>query len=168
LDKEGGKSMKNCKIAAIIALLFMLSGVFFNTKAFDQSITAHADYELELIDEGDDTKDDENSYSNGIIEFETIEIDQDNNSENYNHSEAVVRSYNPVSSFVICLLIGLVVAFIVVSIMKSSMKSVHKKQGAADYKKQNGFKLDVKTDNFLGKRVEKTPVMRTENTGSQK
>ena len=102
------------------------------------------------------------------IEIETIDINPNSSADSYNYSGSTVRSYNPVSAFIICLLIGLISAFIVVSIMKSSMKSVYKKQGATDYRKQNGFKLDVKTDNFLGKRVEKSPIMRVDNSSSQK
>ncbi|MBR5683675.1 MAG: hypothetical protein IKW96_10480 [Ruminococcus sp.] len=160
--------MKKRRIAAVIASLFMFSVVFFSTKSFDRSMTARADYEFELIDDENSSESNEYSYDNDVIEFETIEIDQNSSSDSYTASETAVRSYNPVSAFIICLMIGLAAAFIAVSIMKSSMKSVHKKQGASDYRKQNGFKLDVKTDNFLGKRVEKTPVMRAENTGSQK
>ena len=52
------------------------------------------------------------------------------------------------------------------------MKSVHKKAGATDYRKQDGFKLSVKTDDHLGTKVEKSPIARatapTQNNISKK
>ena len=157
------------KTIAVLSAFLVFSAVFFNIKVFDRSIAAHADYEFDFVDENTEIASDidEYSYDSDIIEFNTIEPAQ-NSSADYSTSEAPMRSYNPVSAFVICLIIGLIAAFIAVSIMKSSMRSVHKKQGAADYRKENGFKLDVKTDNFLGKRVEKSPVMRVENPNSQR
>lgn len=162
--------MKNRKIIAVFAAVFIFSVAFFDTKTFDSCLTAHADYEFEFIDENTESASEnyEYSYDSDIIEFNTIEAGNNSSNEEYGSAEIPVRSYNPVSAFVICLVIGLIAAFIAVSIMKSSMRSVHKKQGAADYRKENGFKLDVKTDNFLGKRVEKSPVMRAETPPSQK
>lgn len=161
-----GVTVMRTRTIAVLSALFIFSAIFLNINAFDRNITAHADYEFEFIDENTESASDtdEYSYDSDIIEFNTIEPAQ--NSSNENYSGASVRSYNPVSAFVICLIIGLIAAFIAVSIMKSSMRSVHKKQGAADYRKENGFKLEVKTDNFLGKRVEKSPVMRVENPNS--
>ena len=159
--------MKLRKLITAFAALFVFSTVFFNFKN-KEIIVAHADYEFEFIDETENTSIDGNDYDIDIIEIETIDINPNNSADSYNYSGSTVRSYNPVSAFIICLLIGLISAFIVVSIMKSSMKSVYKKQGATDYRKQNGFKLDVKTDNFLGKRVEKSPIMRVDNSSSQK
>ena len=162
--------MKKRRTIAVFAALFIFSAVFFNAKPFDSRITAHADYEFEFIDENTESASENYTYSydSDIVEFNTIEAGNNSSNEEYASSEIPVRSYNPVSAFFICLMIGLIAAFIAVSIMKSSMKSVYKKQGAADYRKQNGFKLDVKTDNFLGKRVEKSPVMRAQNPPSQK
>lgn len=164
-----GVTVMKTRTIAVLSALFIFSSIFLNINNFDRSITVHADYEFEFIDENTESASDidEYSYDSDIIEFNTIEPAQ-NNTADYGTSEAPMRSYNPVSAFVICLIIGLIAAFIAVSIMKSSMRSVYKKQGAADYRKENGFKLEVKTDSFLGKRIEKSPVMRVENPNSQR
>ncbi len=162
--------MRLKKFISVFAALFVLSTGIFNIK-FEKTIVSRADYEFDIIDENEYTSIEDNDYDNDIIEFEPIDINEnssEDNEDSFNYSDTTVRSYNPFSAFIICLFIGLISAFIVVSIMKSSMKSVYKKQGASDYRKQNGFKLDVKADNFLGKRVEKSPIMRVDNSNSHK
>ena len=163
-----GVTVMRTRMIAVLSALFIFSAIFLNFKTFNRSITVHADYEFEFIGENTEnvSDTDEYFYDSDIIEFNTIEPEQNSGNENY--SAVSERTYNPVSAFVISLIIGLIAAFIAISIMKSSMRSVHKKQGAADYRKENSFKLDVKTDNFLGKRVEKSPVMRAENPDSQR
>ena len=66
------------------------------------------------------------------------------------------RSFNPVRNFIICLVIGLVIALIAVGSMKAKLKTVHRRNEASDYLKKDSMKLEVSTDNFLYKKVNKT------------
>lgn len=148
------------RIAASAAAFLLMFGVFaakVNYHAAQETIlTASADYEFEFVDEDDDTADIDD------IDIDDIEVDDitvDTGVENNDHSyRDTTRSHNPVMAFIISLIIGLVVALIAVSIMKSSMKSVHKKSGAADYRKENSFKLTKNLDTFMYKRVDKTAI----------
>ena len=156
-------------ISSLAAAVIILAPFFGKAGLSGFGTAAYADYTFEFIDEADNSEDADDSYAeNDIMEFSTnavVNIDEEDIGSSSNYA---VRSYNPFSAFMISLIIGLVCGLIGVSIMKSSMRSVHKKQGAADYRKENGFKLDVRTDSFLGKRVEKSPVMRAEAPSSQK
>ncbi len=62
---------------------------------------------------------------------------------------------NILSRLGLAILIGLFVAFIITSGWKSQLKSVYRQHGAADYKKDNSFKLSVKKDTFLYTKIEK-------------
>lgn len=134
--------------AATILLMFCAAGAFSESLPYaDMSLCATADYDFEFIDE-DDAEDIVNAYADEYDEEDTQE------------ERTAVRQFNPVRSFFISLIIGLLIGLVAVSIMKSSMKSVHKKAGATDYRKQDSFKLSVKTDEHLGTKVEKTPIAR--------
>ena len=135
-------------VAAIMLMFILAFSLSHDTCILFITNTASADYEFEFIDE-DDSEDsyDENSNDTNIV----YDIHEDKDIE---------RQFNPVRSFFISLIIGLLIGLIAVSIMKSSMKSVHKKSGATDYRKQDGFKLTVKTDDHLGTKVEKSPIAR--------
>ena len=158
------KMRKFAAITIVVTLLMFFIGfsaVLFSTHT---GMIAAADYEFEFIDEDGtteayayDTGDDESD----IIEFSTNENSYDDTV--YYGADVREKTFDPVKAFIISLVIGLVVAFIAVSIMKSNMKSVYKKQGASDYRKQNGFDLKVRSDIPLGSRVEKSPVMRVES-----
>lgn len=153
-------------VTAIVSLILLVMSFAAVTYSAQTRMVAAADYEFNFIDEEDASEDyDIGDYESGIIEFSTDE----NNYNSIVYQEANVRetSFNPIKAFIISLIIGLIVAFIAVSIMKSSMKSVYKKQGASDYRKQNSFELKVKTDTPLGSRIEKSPVMRVENTSQR-
>lgn len=161
--------MKIKKLVSVLAAVFVISVPFYgNSKFQSYDMTAYAVESFEFVDAEDYTDiSDDISPEIDIIEFSTNASSDINEEENGSYSAAAARSYNPFSAFFLSLIIGIIAALIAVSIMRSSMRSVHKKQGAADYRKENGFKLDVKTDNFLGKRVEKSPVMRAEAPNSQ-
>lgn len=60
-------------------------------------------------------------------------------------------------NIIVSLIIGLIVAGIAVGSMVSKLKTVRSKSGAADYEKQESFKLAEKKDTYLYKKVEKTP-----------
>ncbi|WP_303835849.1 hypothetical protein [Ruminococcus flavefaciens] len=147
--------------AASVLLMFCAAGSMGQkTPSLNIAMTASADYEFEFIDE-DDAEDILNDYAG---EYEASAGTQD---------ERVGASQpSPVQTFFISLIIGMLIGFVVVSIMRSSMKSVHKKAGATDYRKQDGFKLSVKTDDHLGTKVEKSPIARatapTQNNISKK
>ena len=156
----------NSVISAAAVLLLMLMSFAGVTYSAHTGMTAFADYEFEFIDEDDMTADNDTDGSESdLIEFSTSE--NDHNSISYQEADVRGASFDLIKAFIISLIIGLVVAFIAVSIMKSGMKSVYMKQGASEYKKDNGFKLDIKDDTLLGKRVEKSPVMRAENRPPQ-
>ena len=162
-------SLKRITASAVCVMAFL--DVFSVKSSFTagsaQMLTAYADeYDFDYVDEYDYEEEPDIDGSE-IDDIELDEIDSDADIS-VNENRGTKRKHNVISSFVVSLLIGLISALIAVSIMKSSMKSVRKKAGAADYRKENSFKLDVKTDNFLGKRVEKSPVMRAENPDSQR
>ena len=151
--------MKKIAASAAVLLLAILSFGINNRSVpmVNTSMTAAADYEFEFVDE-DDAEDAQEAYS-----------DEDYDYEDSSEGEwkTVERSYSPVRSFFISLVIGVVIALIAVSIMKSSMKSVRKKTGATEYRKQNSFNLSVKTDDHLGTKVEKSPIARAASAGPQ-
>lgn len=142
------------RFAAAAASMFLLFAVPMAAGSLNSvavGTTAFADYEFEYI--GDDIDD---------IDIDDIEYDDDDASYSSSYdSRSSDREYNPVKSFIICLIIGLVTAFIAVSMMKASMKSVHKQTGAANYRKDNSFKLRINDDTYLGVKTEKSPVART-------
>ena len=156
------KMRKFAAITIVVTLLMFFidfSAVLFSTHT---GMIAAADYEFEFIDEDDTTE----AYDTGDDESDIIEFSTNENSYDdtvYYGADVREKTLDPVKAFIISLVIGLVVAFIAVSIMKSNMKSVYKKQGASDYRKQNGFDLKVRSDIPLGSRVEKSPVMRVES-----
>jgi hypothetical protein len=125
-------------------------------------LIASADYDFEFIDEdeaddiiyGDLSEDD-------VLDHYSINDNEVISSQS--SGERSESSFNPVRSFIISLIIGLIVAFVAVSIMKSSMKSVHKKSGASDYRKENGVKLTVNFDRYLGEKTERSAAMRVNN-----
>ncbi len=151
----------NFKRIAASAAAFILIFSAFAAKASvhtkqDHILTAYADYEFEFVDEDDDIADIDDIV---IDDIDVDDITADTGIENDDHSyRDTTRSHNPVMAFIISLIIGLVVAFIAVSIMKSSMRSVHKKTGAADYRKENSFKLTKNLDTFMYKKVDKTAI----------
>ncbi|WP_295075333.1 hypothetical protein [Ruminococcus sp.] len=158
-------------ISAITVFITMiLLAISFNIVAFSAhtGMIAAADYEFEFIDEDDTTE--VYAYDTGDDESDIIEFSTNGNSYDdtvYYGADVREKTFDPVKAFIISLIIGLIVAFIAVSIMKSNMKSVYKKQGASDYRKQNGFDLKVKSDTPLGSRIEKSPVIRVENTSQR-
>ncbi len=62
--------------------------------------------------------------------------------------------------FLICLGIGIIAALFIVGMMISKLKTVHKKQNAADYQKNDSFRLEVSRDSYLYKEVKKTPLQK--------
>lgn len=146
------------KLAASAASLLLLFAVPVALGTASEKspigITAAADYDFEYIGDDDaasDWEDLDDAYNY---------VQDSHHSSSYD-DRAVERTYNPVRSFIICLIIGLVAGLIGVSIMRSSMKSVHKKTGAADYRKENGLKLRLNQDTYLGEKTERSPVART-------
>ncbi|WP_028520473.1 hypothetical protein [Ruminococcus flavefaciens] len=150
-------NLKKIAASAASALLLLAAPLAFSEQkiVLKPALTAYADYDFEFVDEDVDIDD---------IDIDSdydIEYDDDDVYYNSSHdSRSSDRAYNPVKSFIICLIIGLVVAFIAVSIMKSSMKSVRKQTGAADYRKENGIRLRVNDDTYLGVKTEKSPIAR--------
>ena len=138
--------MKLKKIAASIAagLLIMLPCADIGTSgsiSASNTVSAYAVYENEL-----DNYNDYDEYEND--EYSSTESD----SEAYSDSER-----NPLKSFIISLIIGIVIAAVSVGIMWSQMKTVRSQSGAANYEKKDTFKLRESTDTFLYKRLDKTP-----------
>lgn len=155
--------MKKIAASAVSVLLLLFTGFTISQRipSLDNSLKASADYEFEFVDE-DDAENIADAYA-----------DEYDDTDYYTQEERTAeRQFNPVRSFFISLIIGLLIGLIVVSVMKSSMKSVHKKSGATEYRKQDSFKLSVKTDEHLGTKVEKSPVARaavpTQNNISRK
>ena len=150
--------MKLKKIAAVAASLGMLFSVGAASErvfGYNVGLTASADYEFEFVDEEDDSGNTADAYEEADDGYAETE---DYSTSSY--AAKPVKTFNPVRSFFISLIIGLVAAFIVVSIMKSSMKSVHQKTGASDYRKENSIKLRVNTDSYLGEKRDQTPIAR--------
>lgn len=58
---------------------------------------------------------------------------------------------------VIAIIIGCIIAACIMGAWIGQCKSVHRKNGASDYKKKDSFKLLVKRDLFLYKKLEKMP-----------
>ena len=144
--------------ASIIVLFGMCSFARYDSGEKLVPVTAFADE----YDYNDDIDIDE-------IELDDIDIDEiDVNADiSEDGSRSGKREHSVVVSFFVSLIIGLVSALIAVSMMKSSMKSVRKKSGAADYRKENSFKLEKNTDTFMYKRVEKTAIPKTNQTNKQ-
>ena len=67
-------------------------------------------------------------------------------------------SQNSGKNILICIAIGIAIGGVITLISVSSMKSVHQEFSAAEYKKPDSLKLDVKTDNYLYNKIEKTPL----------
>ncbi|SHM24499.1 hypothetical protein [Ruminococcus flavefaciens] len=152
-------SLKRITASAVCVMAFW--GVFGVKSSFTagsaQMLTAYADeYDFDYVDEYDYEEEPDIDGSE-IDDIELDEIDSDADIS-VNENRGTKRKHNVISSFVVSLLIGLISALIAVSIMKSSMKSVRKKAGAADYRKENSFKLTKNTDTFMYKRVEKIAI----------
>lgn len=148
------------KIAASAASIIVLLGICginrYDNQINNHILTVYADeYDFDYIDEYDYDEDIED------IELDDIASDEIEVNSDLSYNERSQREHNVVFTFFVCLIIGLVSALIAVSVMKSSMKSVHKKKGAADYRKKDSFKLEKNTDTFLYKRVEKTAIPKT-------
>lgn len=157
--------------ASAVSICIMFSVVFAVSSSYKSlliSLEASAEYEFELIDE---TRASENV--DAIEEYDYNEYDfeenafQDNDDTYQGYSaydvstyENGTASYNPVTAFIVSLIIGLLVALAAVSVMKASMKSVRRKAGAMDYKMESNLKLERNQDIFLGKKVDKTPISR--------
>ncbi|WP_028516654.1 hypothetical protein [Ruminococcus flavefaciens] len=153
------------RIAASAASIIVLLGICginrYDNKINSHILTAYADeYDFDYIDEYDYDDIDE-------TELDDIASDEINVNADISDNENSKREHNVVFTFFVCLMIGLISALIAVSVMKSSMKSVHKKTGAADYRKKDSFRLEKNTDTFLYKRVEKTAIPKTNQPNKQ-
>ena len=127
------------------------SGVMMGAEA----AVLHDEYDIDIddaaLDDYDDIDIDDLSFDDaGSIEGAKTE----KKSSEKKSSEK--RSFNPVRSFIICLVIGLIIALIAVGSMKAKLKTVHRRNEASDYQKKDSLKLEVSTDNFLYKKVNKT------------
>ena len=149
--------MNTRKIAASVSSLILLFTVPValgtESEKCQIGITAAADYDFEYI--GDDDASSDWADLDDVYD----DVEEGHYSSSYDN-RAVERKYNPIRSFIICLIIGIIAGLIGVSIMRSSMKSVHKKTGAADYRKENSLKLRLNQDTYLGEKTEKSPVAR--------
>ncbi len=77
--------------------------------------------------------------------------------------------FSPVSTLLVCLVIGFVVAFIVVSVMKGKLKSVHFQDNARAYVREGSFVLDHSRDLYLYSNVTRVakPKNNTSSGGSR-
>lgn len=157
--------MKKIKLPILSVMCVLFCSVFILFPVFRPAyigMTAAADYDFVFVDE-DEAEDiiNDDLQEDYVLDHYSIndnEIISSHSSDNRNE-----RSFDPVRSFIISLIIGLIVAFIAVSVMRSSMKSVHKKSGASDYRKENGVKLTLNSDRYLGEKTERTAALRTNN-----
>ena len=76
------------------------------------------------------------------------------------------EDFNPVSTLLICVIIGFVAAFIVTAVMKGQMRSVRSKAGANDYVKSGSLVLTQARDIFLYSNVSRTPRPKSNSGGS--
>ena len=68
-----------------------------------------------------------------------------------------------IASIVIALIVGL----IRVLILRGQLTSVHKNESAADYTRDNSFKLETKRDLFLYSKVDKKEKPQSSDTGKK-
>ena len=94
------------------------------------------------------------------------EVTQEDGYETYDQYQTTARQANPALTILICIGIGLLIGLIVTGSMMASMKSVRKQTGAADYKDRTGIKLNVRRDDFLYNRIEKTPIAQPRQQGT--
>ena len=72
--------------------------------------------------------------------------------------EQAKHSITPKQLLTICLVsvvIGLIVAFLRTASLKGQLTSVHKSESAADYTRDNSFKVETSRDLFLYSKTEK-------------
>lgn len=70
-------------------------------------------------------------------------------------------------TIIIAIIIGVVISFIIVSIQKSSLTTVRKESAASNYVKKETFKLRVKEEHFLYKKLEQTPRQQPQSQNGQ-
>ncbi|MBR1823853.1 MAG: hypothetical protein IJ779_06440 [Ruminococcus sp.] len=118
--------------------------------------TAHADNGYgDIIDAEID--------GDGNINYDSEQGEILDSDYDYTESSNYTEDKNTAKTLGICILIGIAIGGIVTLSMVSSMKSVRRQYGAADYKKPNSFKLDVKQDNYLYNKIEKAPIPKQNN-----
>lgn len=157
--------------ASAVSICLMFSAAFAVSSSYKSpliSLEASAEYEFELIDEAKTSENvdaiEEYDYNEYNFEENAFQ-DNDDTYQGYGEYdvstyESGTASYNPVTAFIISLIIGLLAALVAVSVMKASMRSVHRKAGAMDYRMESNLKLERNQDTFLGKKVDKTPIAR--------
>lgn len=72
------------------------------------------------------------------------------------NTEYTDPGFQPVKKIIIALVIGLLVGLIYALSLKSQLTSVYKNESAADYTRNNSFKLTDKKDLFLYSKTERT------------
>ncbi|MBQ3885614.1 MAG: hypothetical protein K6G20_06175 [Ruminococcus sp.] len=151
-------NVKKISISFISALL-LFSVPLFSSEAqcklcdISKSCAAYEeDLDCDELFEDDYLYDDEDAFDK-VDEFE---VDEDKGNEDSDSSKSSKKGGGIVVTVLICIAIGLIIAGVVVGSMWAQLKSVHQKNTASDYKRENSFKLNISEDTFLRKEVQKT------------
>ena len=67
-------------------------------------------------------------------------------------------SFDFLTKLIVSLVIGLIVGLIYAAVLKGQLTSVYKNNTAADYKRENSFKVTLNKDTFLYSKTEKTEI----------
>ncbi len=172
-------------VSAIASVMLILSaGISLSAYAengYGDIIDAAGEYDVNYDDEimpldidesdydilTDETEEEIDIFANGDAALYSITEEDSYDIESYETSS---KSSEPdtVTSFIVCLVIGIITAAVIVGSMKSKMKTVRKNTRATDYQKRDSFVLERREDAFLYKKIEKTAIPRSNTAQNNK
>lgn len=119
-----------------------------------------------------DAYDSNNSYFGGIedcyivaenlLSYDDTEI-KDTDTDVYTTGDETDSSKSPVKTIILCIVAGMAIGFIIILAIASKNKSVRMQANATVYTRPGSFVVTGSYDNFLYKKIDKTPKPKQES-----